>query len=133
MSFRVSNSVEKNVRNVPLGLVVLQAGVAKDVLNDITAVNGEFAYRSIQNVGPNPVYVGVGHDTDKTNFQVVLAGASAVDANGFGQGGSFDASNDPERINCYSPLGTTIALTVYKRNDNAQGQGNILSTNNQGR
>jgi len=132
MSLLFANSVEKCVRNVPQGLIVLAANTAKDVLPDITKINGDFAGRYIQNVGPNPVYVGIGHDTDKTNFNVVLAGASPVDANGFGQGGNFDASNTPERINCYSPLGTTIALTLLKRNDNAQGQGGILSVNNQG-
>jgi len=127
MSVRVINSVEKNVINVPLGLVTLAAGVAQDILTAISGANGEYAARYIQNVGTNPCYYSFGHDTDKTNFNGILAGAPAVDANGFGPGQQLDVSNCGQRVNCMSVAGTTIAITVLKRNDNTQGSGGILS------
>ena len=127
MSVRVINSVEKSVVPVPFPPIVLAAGVAKDVLADISTINGEFAGRYIQNVGANPVYVGIGHDTDKTNFNLILAPSATLDSNGYGAGQQFDCSNVGSRINCMSVLGTTIAITLLKRNDNSQGTGNILS------
>jgi len=127
MSIRVQNSVEKSVVNVPFPPVVLAAGVAKDVLADITGDRGEYCARYIQNVGANPCYYSFGHDTDKTNFNGILAGAAATDANGFGPGQQLDVSNCGQKINCMSVAGTTIAITILKRNDLAQGTGGIIN------
>lgn len=132
MSVRVSNSVEKNVVNVPFPPVVLAAGVAQDVLAAIQGSNAEYAARYIQNVGANPCYVGFGHDVDKTNFNAIIAGAPALDANGFGPGQQLDISNCGQRISCMSVGGTVVAITLLKRNDNEQGRGNILSVSNIG-
>jgi len=132
MPVRVSNSVEKNVVNVPFPPVVLAAGVAQDVLTAIQGTNAEYAARYIQNVGANPCYYAFGHDVDKTNLSGVLAGASVVDANGLGAGQQLDVSNCGQRVSCMSVGGTIIAVTILKRNDNAQGHGGILSVSNQG-
>ena len=127
MSIRVQNSVEKNVVNVPLGLVTLAAGVAKSVLTNITGDRGEYCGRYIQNVGAAPCYYSFGHDTDATNFNGILAGAAVVDANGFGPGQQLDVSNCGQIVNCMSVAGTTIAITLLKRNDLGQGQGGIIN------
>lgn len=128
MSIRVQNSVEKSVVNVPLGLITLTANTAKNVLADITGDRGEYCARYIQNVGANPCYYAFGHDVDKTNFNGVLAGAAVVDANGFGPGQQLDVSNCGQRIACLSLAGTTIAITLLKRNDLGQGQGGIINS-----
>ena len=131
MSTRVSNSVEKNVVNVPFPPVVLAANVAKDVLADISTINGEFAGRYIQNVGQGIVYYAIGHTCDVSNFNGILAGAPSVDANGFGAGQQIDISNVGQKISCFSVAGSTVAITLLKRNDLAQGTGGILSSSTQ--
>jgi len=125
---RVINPVEKNIRAVPQALIVIPAGQSTLVLKDIsTNFNGEYAGRYIQNVGANACYYGIGHDTDKTNFNGIMAGASAVDANNYGPGAQFNASNFGQAVYVYSVSGTTIAVTLLMRHDNTTGAGGILN------
>lgn len=127
MPLRVANTVERNVVCQPLPLVVLAATVAQDVLPSVVKEIGEWAGRYVQNVGANDAYYAFGHDCDPTNFNGVLMKASNVDANGYGSGQQLDVSNCAQRVSMYSVSGTTIAVTVLKRNDNEQGSGGILS------
>jgi hypothetical protein len=127
MPLRTSNSVERNTTCVPTIPVTIPAATSTLVLNDISTANGvEYAGRYIQNVGSGACYYAIGHQCDKTNFNGVLFGASAVDANGFGPGQQLDVSNVAGAVYVYSVAGTTIATTLIIRNDNAQGQGGIL-------
>jgi hypothetical protein len=126
MPLRTSNSVERNTICVPTIPVTIPAVTSTKVLNDVSADQVEYSGRYIQNVGANACYYAIGHNCDPTNFNGVLFGASATDANGFGPGQQLDVSNVAGAIYVYSVSGTTIATTLIRRNDNAQGQGGIL-------
>ena len=126
MPLRVSNSVERSVTIVPSELAVIPAGTAVDVLADLSKVNGEYAGRYIQNVGANDCYYNFGVNCDPTHFNGILSKPSTVDANGYGSGQQFDASNCPQKVSVYSVGGTTISMTILKRNDLNQGSGGIL-------
>jgi len=130
MPIRVSNSVEKDVFVIPDNHKVIAAKTSVTVLGDNTQTNIEQAGRYIQNVGSGICYYAFGTaNCDPANFNGVLAAAPAVDANGFGAGQQIDVSNCGQIVSVWSDLGTTLAVTVLKRNDNAQGQGNILTAN----
>ena len=126
MPLRVSNSVEKNVVLEPLNPKVIPANTPIEVLTDIINHRQEYAGRYIQNVGAGDCYYAFGHKVDSTNFNGILSKPGSVDANGLGSGQQLDASNNPQAVWVYSVAGTTIAITLFKRNDNAQGQGGIL-------
>ena len=127
MPIRVSNSVEKNVVNVPKNLVVLTATTAKDVLPNATSIIGELAGRYVQNVGANDCYYVFGSDCSPVNFNGILAANTGnADVNGFKSGQQLDASNCGQRLSMYSVGGTTISITLLARNDNAGGSGGIL-------
>jgi len=126
MPLRVANSVEKNVVNIPSEPVVLVDSTAKDVLPNATAFVGELAGRYVQNVGANDTYYSFGSDCSPVNFNGILSKPSSTNTDGFGSGQQLDASNCGQRLSMYSRGGTTIAITLLKRNDNASGQGSIL-------
>lgn len=126
MPIRVSNSVERSVTIVPYQLIIIPAATAVDVLIDISRINGEYAGRYIQNVGANDCYYNFAVNCDPTHFNGILSKPSAVDANGYGSGQQLDASNCPQKVSVYSVGGTTIAMTIFKRNDLNQGSGGIL-------
>jgi hypothetical protein len=126
MPLRVANSVEKNVVSVPIKPIVVPTTTATDVLDSIIGHRAEYAGRYIQNVGANACYYAIGHDCDPTNFNGILSQGAEVDANGFASGMQFDASNNGQRVSVYSVGGTTISVTLLKRNDNEQGNGNII-------
>jgi hypothetical protein len=127
MSLRVSNSVEKNVFVVPSAPVIVPDSQAKVVLPDTSSTNIEYAGRYIQNVGSNDCYYAFGTDNcSPGNFNGMLAKAASVNANGDGVGQQLDVSNCGQRVSVYSIGGTKIVVTVLKRNDLQQGQGNIL-------
>jgi len=124
MSVRVSNSIEKCVVPVPSAPIVVGDSASVDVLTDITGKYGEWAARYIQNVGANDCYFCIGADCSPANFNGILAKAGAVNADGFGAGQQLDVSNVPSKVSVFSRGGTTIAVTIYKRNDLHVG-GNI--------
>jgi|ERR1019366_2765810 hypothetical protein len=125
---RVQNSVEKNVFVVPQPPLVIVANTATVVISDSNKDNVELAGRYIQNVGANNCYYAFGtNNCSKGNFNGILAGAPAVDANGFGAGQQLDVSNCGQQVSVFSVVGTTISFTILKRNDNQQGFGNILN------
>lgn len=126
MSFRVSNSVEKNVISQPFAPIVVPATAATDVLQDVTKSIGELAARYIQNVGGDDCYYAFGVNCSPTNFCGMLAKPTTLNANGHGVGQQLDVSNCGQRVSVYSIAGTIIARTVLVRNDNQQGTGNIL-------
>jgi hypothetical protein len=99
---------------------------AVTVLPDISTSKGEWLGRYIQNVGANDCYYAIGHDCDQTNFNGILSKPASTNSDSFGSGQQFDASNTGQKISVFSRGGTTIAVTSIRRNDNAQGQGNIL-------
>lgn len=137
MSLRVTNSIEKCVRNVPQSLVVVPAGIPSNskptiALPDITQDITEYSGRYIQNVGQSNLYYSIGASPcTPQQFNGILAPAGVYDSNGFGAGQQFDASNDPEQLNVYSPAGTTVAVTLLARRDQTREAG-ILVANNQG-
>jgi len=122
---RTVNVAERNVTPNGGALVAVPAGKAVFALPDQT-INAagqaltEILYRSIMNVGPNPVYYAFGQNAGPNNFHGILLPAGAIDVNGFGQGSSIDASNHRLSVSLYSPVGTTVAVTVLYRNDGTQ-------------
>lgn len=126
MPIRVANSVEKNVVSVPVKPIVVATNTPTDVLDSIIGHKAEYSGRYIQNVGANACYYAIGHDCNPTNFNGMLSPSGTLDANGFGPGNQFDASNTGQRISVYAVGGTTISVTLLKRNDNEQGSGGII-------
>ena len=135
MSYRVTNSVEKCVRNVPQQLLVVPAGVVAAgtlALPDVTGAITEYSGRYIQNVGQGNLYYSIGvSPCSPQNFNGILAPAGTYDANNFGPGEQFDASNNPEAIYVYSPTGTVVTCTLFARRDNIQGGGILVANNPQ--
>lgn len=108
---RVINTVEKNIRTKPIKAIVVAANIATDVLADLLDVQKgeqqEVCWRSIQNVGANPCFYAFGQDCDATeNFQGQMQA-----------GQQLNCSNHGERVSVFSPLGTTIAITLLRRLD----------------
>jgi hypothetical protein len=126
MSLRVSNSVEKNVVSIPMLPIAVADSVAKDVLPSAMGDGLEYTGRYIQNVGAKDCYYAFGHDCNNINFDGILVCSSTLNSDGYGGGQQLDCSNTPERVSIFSRGGTTISVTLLKRNDLAQGQGNIL-------
>ena len=116
---RVANVAERNITPNGGKPVVVPVATATDVIPDQTKGQPivEIMYRSIMNVGSNPLYYALGQDASPANFHGILAGAGQVDANGFGQGSSLDVSNCRLRLSVYSTAGTTVAVTILYRND----------------
>lgn len=128
MPLIVANGIERCVTAVPQLPVVIPANKSTTVLPDISKSSAEYCGRSIQNVGAGICYYCIGGDCNPVNFSGIMGPASPVDANGFGQGGGLDVSNCPSLISVYSVAGTTIAVTLLKRNDSVQGSGGILTS-----
>jgi len=127
MPLRVSNSVERNVSCAGSVPITIPAGKAVDVLVDVSGVIQEYAGRYVQNVGSGIAYYAFGSDASPAGFNGVLFQASAVDSNGFGSGQQLDCSNHGAKVSVYSVAGTTIAVTILRRNDLAQGNGGAIS------
>lgn len=125
MPLRISNTVERSVSCQPIVPLVIAAGQSTLVLPATKNMPIELASRYIQNVGASDCYYAIGHDCDSTNFNGILSKPASVDANGFGSGQQLDASNVGDSLYVYSVGGTTIAISVFIRNDLQQG-GNIL-------
>jgi hypothetical protein len=123
MPLRTVDVVEKDVVQVPTNPIAIADSKPTIVLPDITGDIGEYAGRYIQNVGANDCYYGIGHTTDPTNFNGILSKPGTVNADGFGSGQQFDASNFGQAVWVYSRGGTTIAVTILKRNDLSQTKG----------
>ena len=117
MPIRVSNTVEKDVVLVPTNPIVVAANTAVIILPDITGDINEYAGRYIQNVGANDCYYAYGHTCDPTNFNGIMSKPANTNSDGFGSGQQFDASNCGQAVWVYSRGGTTIAVTILKRND----------------
>ena len=124
---RISVGVEKCVSIEPSVPKVIPAGQSILVLDDVTKSIGEWSARYVQNVGAGDCYYSVGVDCSPTTFNGVLAGAASVDANGYGAGSQYNATEHPKAVYVYSVAGTKIATTVLKRNEMGQGTGNILN------
>jgi len=104
---RVINACDKSLRARPANALILAANVAQDILPDVTKQAGEFAHRSIQNVGNNPVYIAIGQDVDKVEgYHKVLQ-----------SGQELDCSFHCQRVSAISAVGTTIAVLVMTRED----------------
>jgi len=106
---RVANQIEKNSVCLWLKPIILGVGVAQDVLPSISGdgqLNTEYIARYIQNTGTNPTFYSFGRDCQLLDYCGSLAASQQLDISNFGG-----------RVSCYSPLGTTIALTVIKRGD----------------
>ena len=126
MSLRVSNSVERNVSCAGSVPIVIPAGKSINVLIDVSGTSQEYAGRYVQNVGSDNAYYAFSNDASPAAFNGILSKPSALDANGFGSGQQLDCSNHGGSVNVYSIGGTTIAITLLRRNDLSQGNGGIL-------
>lgn len=106
---RVVNVVEKNIYPDPCNVIIVPAATSTEVLYSIrTKVNIEYVGRYIQNVGANPCYYAFGQDCDSVkNYNGVLAASQQL-----------DCSNHASHVTVWSQLGTTIATTILRRNDN---------------
>jgi hypothetical protein len=137
MSLRTTNSIEKSARRIPAVPLPIVAGAASVIgLPDCTQGVKEFTARYIQNVGTGNLYYQFGQNITANavsglvaQFDGILAGASAIDAGGYGPGQQLDASNDPEAVYVYSPAGTTIVVTQIVKNDISPGTGGIIYAN----
>ena len=123
---RISVGVEKSVAVQPSVPVVIPANTNVKVLDDVTASRGEWSARYVQNVGAGDCYYSIGAECSPATFNGVLAGAGAVNANGHGAGGQYNATEHPKAVYVYSITGTVISTTILKRNEMAAGQGNII-------
>ena len=126
MPLRVSNSVERNVSCAGSIPIKIPAATAVDVLVDVSGIAQEYAGRYVQNIGPNSCYYAFGNDCSPAALNGVLLPATAVDANNLGAGQQVDCSNHGARVSVYSVAGTTVAVTILRRNDLAQGNGGII-------
>ena len=126
MPLRVTNSVERNVSCAGSVPIKVSANTSTDVLIDVSGIPQEYAGRYVQNVGSNIAYYSFGVKCSATNFNGVLAPATTVDSNGFGSGQQLDCSNHGAKVSVFSVGGTTVAVTLLRRNDLSQGNGNIL-------
>ena len=129
MPLIVANGIERCIASVPTLPIVIPSNKSTTVLPDISGSSAGYCGRYIQNVGAGICYYCIGGDCNPVNFSGIMGPASLTDVNGFGQGGGFDASNCPSLISAYSVAGTTIAVTLLKRNDSVQGSGGLLTSN----
>ncbi len=128
MPVRVANTTEKDVVLVPTNPLVIPTNTATVVLSDATSTSGEIAGRYIQNVGANDCYYSFGHTCDPTNFCGILSKPANVNSDGFGSGQQLDASNCGQALWVFSRGGTTLSITLLKRNDmDTSNGGRILS------
>jgi hypothetical protein len=125
MPLRTSNTVERSVTCQPILPKVIPTNKSTLVLFPTKNMTVELASRYIQNVGASDCYYAFGHDCDLTNFNGILSKPANIDANGFGSGQQLDASNIGDALYVYSVGGTTIAISVFERDEMQQG-GNIL-------
>jgi hypothetical protein len=128
MPQRVCNTVEKNVVSVPTVPVVVPSNTPTMVLPDVTKDTGEYSGRAIQNVGANDCYYSYGHTCDPTNFIGIMSKPGTLNAAGFGSGQQFNASDSGQAVWVYSTGGTTIAVTILKRNDLTVGLSTTIGT-----
>jgi hypothetical protein len=104
---RTIGACEKNITPVPANAIVVPAGQSTQVVPDQSAGADEIAYVTIQNAGSNVAYYAFGQTCDNVeNFHGVLPQYGAVPV------------PSTDQVNVYSPAGTTIAITIFKR-DNA--------------
>lgn len=117
MPLTTNGCVEKSIRAVSASPpIVIAAGNNADILPDITNNFGQFASRYIQNVGANSTNYAIGQDCTAVSYHGVIAAGQQFNATDCGS----------ERINCYSPNGTTLVSTSLRRIDVDAGGGGIL-------
>lgn len=129
MSLRVANTVERNIISVPAGPVVVVDSKSTTLFTDEILDNNEYAGRYIQNVGANDCYYAFGVVATPTNYNGILSKPGTLNVDGLGSGQQLDCSNFGGMVSVFSRGGTTIAVTLLKRNDNVQGSGGILTAN----
>ena len=112
---RTSPCTERNIVIVPQAPVVVGAA-SQIVLPDTTGDVGEYALLSIQNVGANDCFFQIGSPCSAISYCGILKASI----------GQVENFNGRQAVYCYSTSGTTVAVQMLKRNDNASGQGNIL-------
>ena len=115
MSLSVTNVVEKCVVNVPILPVVVPTNTATQVLANVTQVQAQYSGRYIQNVGANDCYYAFDTDASATVFNGILFKPSSTNANGHGSGQQLDCSNNPCKVSIFSVGGTTIAVSLFAR------------------
>lgn len=105
---RALNIAERNIVPNGAAVVAVPAAAATNVIVDQTGPTSpnEIAYRYIQNIGANPLYYAFGQD------------ASAVNCHGYiQQYQQLDCSNHRCRVSAFSPLGTSVAVTILYRTE----------------
>lgn len=126
MPLNISTKVEKSVASIPTQPVVVPTNTSTLILPSCVSDGIEYVGRYIQNVGANDCYYAIGHDCDSTNYNGILAKPGAVNSDGLGCGSQFDASNLGQAIYVYSRGGTTIAVTLLRRNEYSAVNSGIL-------
>lgn len=113
---RVIGYSERNVVSAPPNVIVIPAATATIVLLDTRKIPGEISQRFIQNTGANPMYfsegvtnaAGAAMCDDIANYHGLIAATQQLDCSAH------------RLIVCvYSPLGTTVAVTIRSRFDQA--------------
>jgi hypothetical protein len=100
---RTIGTCEKNI--TPQSANVITVGAASiEVVPDQSAKADEVAYITIQNTGANTCYYAFGQTCDATaNYHGMLTSGMALPV------------PSTDQVNCFSPSGTTIAVTIFKR------------------
>jgi hypothetical protein len=119
MIVRAVNLCEKSVTSLPTTPIVVPANTSTVVLQTIRNNNAEYAGRYIQNVGNAPCYYAFDADASSVQFNGILQGSPTYQ--------QLDVSNFSGVVKVFSASGTTIAVTLLVRNDNAQGSGGIIN------
>lgn len=119
MIVRSVNLCEKCVASIPSLPIVVATNTSTVVLQDIRTDRREYMGRYIQNVGANNAYYSFDSDASPATYNGILQGGATMQ--------QLDVSNFPGVVKVYATGGTTIAVTLLVRNDNAQGQGGIIS------
>ena len=101
---RVINSCEKNVVPLPANAIAIPAGVSTEVVPDLTQQAHEYAAITVQNTGTNTAYYAFGQTADNVkNYHGMLQAGVQVNC------------PTTKQVQVYSPNGTTIAVTVLRR------------------
>lgn len=107
-----SGFLDRSVRVVPASPpIVVAANTSTDILPDLTIATGapiiQYVSRYMQNVGLNPAFYAIGQDCTAAAYHGQIAAGQQFNATDSG----------PQRVSVFSPLGTTFAITMNRRND----------------
>lgn len=103
---RVISTIEKNVVPVPTAPVVVAGNTSTMVLPDISKSVGEFSSRYIYNNSASNCYYSFGATCSTAQYNGIMLPNQQLACNDSGCA-----------VFVFSTVGTTIAVSIFKRND----------------